>query len=87
MSGSTYHSVLGINGYQANESIKTISGIYERLKDVKYVFLDEISMLDCSNIYAISSQMSLAIHVHDKPFGGNCKDLMQVSSQVPIDED
>jgi len=27
---------------------------------VKYVFVDEISMLDCSNIYAISSQMSLA---------------------------
>jgi len=39
---------------------QTISGIYERLKHVKYVFLDEVSMLDCSNMYTISSQMSMA---------------------------
>jgi PIF1-like helicase len=29
VSGSTYHSVLGINGYQANESVKTMSVVFK----------------------------------------------------------
>jgi len=43
----------------ANESIKTISGIYERLKDVKYVFSWMKYHVRLLNIYTISSQMSL----------------------------
>jgi hypothetical protein len=75
--------VLGINGYQANESVKTVSRIYERLKNVKYVFLDEnheISMLDCSNMYTICAQMSMEMHVDDQAFGG--KNMIFAVAQI-----
>ncbi|KAI0054663.1 hypothetical protein BV25DRAFT_1774201, partial [Artomyces pyxidatus] len=63
VSGSTYHSILGFRGggettgTGINESMGALGSIRDRLKNVEYVFLDEISMVDCGDMYNISSQM------------------------------
>ncbi|TFK22607.1 hypothetical protein FA15DRAFT_557183, partial [Coprinopsis marcescibilis] len=53
LNGSTYHSVLGI----FEEKIRSEGGIildaYERLFGVKYIFIDEVSMISCLDLYDI----------------------------------
>jgi len=68
--GSTYHSVLGINGSYASESLATMGNIRARIEQVEYVFLDEISMVDCGSLYTISAQMCMALQIDHKAFGG-----------------
>lgn len=75
VAGSTYHSVLGFGGGDGsgggvNESQGTISAVREKLANVKYVFMDEISMVDCNDFYHISAQMSRALNIHTEAFGG-----------------
>lgn len=75
VSGSTYHSVLGFGGGDGNgrgvsQSKGTLSGVREKLAHVKYIFIDEISMVDCGDLYYISAQMSLAMHIDTEAFGG-----------------
>jgi transcriptional regulator of acetoin/glycerol metabolism len=59
--GSTYHSVLGINGSYTSESLATLGNIRARIENVEYVFLDEISMVDCGSLYTISAQICMAL--------------------------
>jgi PIF1-like helicase len=68
--GSTYHSILGINGSYASESLATLGNIRARIKQVEYVFLDEISMVDCGSLHTISAQMCMALKIDHKAFGG-----------------
>lgn len=42
----------------------------DKLQGVNYVFLDEISMLSCHDIYRICEQMAKAFNINDIPFGG-----------------
>ena len=37
---------------------------------VDYIFLDEVSMISCHDIYKISAQAARARRVLDDPFGG-----------------
>lgn len=69
LNGSTYHSVLGISDGEFI-SAKTLANIRARLDGVDYMFLDEVSMLSCRDMYKISSQAAKARGVHDEPFGG-----------------
>src|SRR6266516_4951991 len=73
LGGSTYHSFLGIRSSDTNqvqnESV-TMAQIRERLDGVDYIFLDEVSMLGCHDMYKISSQLAKALTIHDAPFGG-----------------
>jgi hypothetical protein len=78
LNGSTYHSVLGIrssntNGEQdellRNEAV-VIREVQERLEGVDYIFIDEVSMIACHELYTISSQLSKVTNEYDKPFGG-----------------
>lgn len=69
INGSTYHSVLGFNGY-GRTSMSSLAQVYELLKDVDYIFIDEVSMLGCTNLYQISARMAIALHREDVPFGG-----------------
>src|SRR5580698_5163665 len=69
MNGSTYHSVLGIGDGIFN-GFKSMSHIKANLDGVDYIFLDEVSMLSCRDLYKISSQCAKARDVHDEPFGG-----------------
>src|ERR1700730_7235406 len=57
--GSTYHSFLGIQvGGSQNQKSENmaIEQLKERLQGVDYIFLDEVSMLACHELYKISSQ-------------------------------
>jgi PIF1-like helicase len=69
LSGSTYHSVLNIF-----EGIKSSPDDYAkirgRLHGVDYIFLDEVSMLSCHDMYNISAQLAKALNIFDVPFGG-----------------
>jgi len=77
LNGSTYHSILGIrssNNKGEEESLRNensiIREVQERLEGVDYIFIDEVSMIACHELYAISSQLSKVTNEHNKPFGG-----------------
>jgi len=69
LNGSTYHSVLGINDGEFI-SANSLAQIRARLDGVDYIFLDEVSMLSCRDLYKISAQAAKARGIHDEPFGG-----------------
>jgi hypothetical protein len=66
--GSTYHSILGINDKSA--STISMAKVRTRLDGVNYMFLDEVSMLSCHDMYNISAQPAKAFNEPNKPFGG-----------------
>ena len=71
LGGSTYHSFLGIR-MQTNTGnhTQTIAQVRTRLEGIDYIFIDEVSMLSCHDLYKISSQLAKALNVIDLPFGG-----------------
>ncbi|PBK91906.1 hypothetical protein ARMGADRAFT_893466, partial [Armillaria gallica] len=61
--GSTYHFTFGINESQRNTvSKKTMAEVKDHLAGVNYVFLDEVSMLSCTDLYKISSQLEIILN-------------------------
>ena len=70
LSGSTYHSLLGINDWKKDPSKKKLTETRTRMLRVDYIFLDEVSMLSCRDLYRISAQLARIYNCHDKPFGG-----------------
>jgi len=69
LNGSTYHSVLGINDNDFF-SAKSLAQIRANLDGVDYIFIDEVSMISCRDLYKISSQCAKARGEHNEPFGG-----------------
>jgi hypothetical protein len=71
LSGSTYHSVFGINDISSDaQSSKTLIQVRTRLQGVDYIFLDEVSMLSCHDMYRISAQLCQVMNNPTTPFGG-----------------
>lgn len=70
ISGSTYHSILGINEFKPGDSVSSLTKVRTKLDKTDLILLDEISMVDCESLYNISAQLCLAMDVKDKPFGG-----------------
>ena len=70
LNGSTYHSALGINDRTESNTAKYLAQIRTRLEGVEYIFLDEVSMLSCHDMFKISSQLAKANNEHEEPFGG-----------------
>ena len=73
LSGSTYHSVFGINnmGGEANATkTKTMTQVRTGLQGVDYIFMDEVSMLSCHDMYKISAQLCKVMNEPTIPFGG-----------------
>ncbi|THH21646.1 hypothetical protein EUX98_g8307 [Antrodiella citrinella] len=70
--GSTYHSILGINQFTVgkSDSSSAKAQIHNRLSHIDYIFIDEVSMIDCKSLNKISAKMCNAMGVYDKPFGG-----------------
>jgi len=70
--GSTYHSVLGINtdSDRTSNSNTQLSQIRSRLVGVQYIFLDEVLMLLCREMYLISARLAWVLNNPDTPFGG-----------------
>src|SRR6266404_2848065 len=81
LAGSTYHSVLGINDNFS--AARSVAQTRARLDGVDYVFLDEVSMLSCHDMYRISAQMAKASNDHDLPFGGKNIILAGDFAQLP----
>lgn len=54
INGSTYHSALGINGRTGGKGAGTaLSTVQTRLRHVDYIFIDEVSMISCLDMYNI----------------------------------
>lgn len=76
LNGSTYHSLLGIHiannrdAGMSNCSANIINVLRAKLTGVEYIFLDEVSMVSCHELYAISARLAELTNMHDKPFGG-----------------
>ena len=69
--GSTYHYFLGINPNTSSRNEATsIAQLKARLEGVDYIFIDEVSMLSCHDLYKISAKLAKAMNVYDLPFGG-----------------
>ena len=69
IAGSTYHSVLNLGQY-TTETMKCLAEVQEKLKYVDYIFLDEISMVDCQALFKICARMCKAMRNEGDPFGG-----------------
>ena len=65
--GSTYHS---INEFQTSDNPTAVGRAKERLKAVDYIFLDEVSMISCRDLYRISAKLTAISGKNDSPFGG-----------------
>jgi hypothetical protein len=72
ISGSTYHSYLGIQsgGRSRKNEATNIAQVKGRLDGVEYIFIDEVSMLACHEMYKISAQLNKALAIYDLAFGG-----------------
>jgi hypothetical protein len=71
LSGSTYHSVFGINDMSGEaQATKALTQVCTRLQGVDYIFMDEVSMLSCHDMYKISAQLCKVMNKPTIPFGG-----------------
>ena len=70
LKGSTYHSAFGINSDGGPSSNIQLAQVKSRLEGVDYIFLDEVSMLSCRDLYLISARLSRVMNNLDTPFGG-----------------
>lgn len=70
LGGSTYHYMFGINEQRDGISNAQLAQVKSRLEGVKYIFLDEVSMLSCSDMYRISARLAHITNSADLPFGG-----------------
>ena len=71
LNGSTYHSFLGLGfgNNKKNEAVN-IAQVKMKLEGVNYIFIDEVSMLSCHDMYKISAQLAKVLNAFDLPFGG-----------------
>ena len=71
LGGSTYHSYLGVQtGTSRRNEATSIAQLKGKLDGVEYIFIDEVSMLACHEMYKISAQLAKALGIYDLPFGG-----------------
>ena len=70
LKGSTYHSMFGINNDGKKTSNIQMAQVRSKLEGVQYVFLDEVSMLSCRDMYLISARLAQVLNNPDSPFGG-----------------
>ncbi|KAF8218787.1 hypothetical protein L208DRAFT_1015708, partial [Tricholoma matsutake] len=69
---STYHSLFDISDYN-EKGLTNLAQVRSRLIGVdwkNYIFLDEVSMLFCHDMYCISCQLAIALNIPGQPFGG-----------------
>jgi Helitron helicase-like domain at N-terminus/PIF1-like helicase len=69
--GTTYHALLAMNPKNSSKaSADQLARIRDIIKGVKYIFLDEVSMVGPRDLYTISRRLCEALNRHDVPFGG-----------------
>lgn len=47
-----------------------MANVCNRLKNIDYIFLDEVSMVDCHSLYDICARMYRALQNEGQPFDG-----------------
>ena len=71
LGGSTYHYMFGINDFTSKKSGNLqLAEVKQRLRGVDYVFMDEVSMLSCKDMYKISERLVRVMNNTEEPFGG-----------------
>ena len=71
LGGSTYHYMFGINDFASIKSANLqLAEVKQRLQGVDYIFMDEVSMLSCKDIYKISARLAKVLNNTEEPFGG-----------------
>ena len=71
LGGSTYHYLFGFSDRPDDKiTPQQLLQLRARFEDVRYIFLDEVSMLSCHDMYRISVRLSKILNVADMPFGG-----------------
>src|SRR6202008_3713683 len=71
LGGSTYHYLFGFSDRPDDSTPpQQLLQLRARFEGVKYIFLDEVSMLSCHDMYRISVRLSKILNVADLPFGG-----------------
>ena len=62
LGGSTYHYLFG---FRPDDKIppQQLLQLRARFEDVRYIFLDEVSMLSCHDMYRISVRLSKILNV------------------------
>ena len=72
LGGSTYHYMFGINDFTGSNKAANVqlAEVKQRLRGVDYVFMDEVSMLSCKDLYRISERLAKVMNNSDLPFGG-----------------
>ena len=67
LSGSTYHSMFGINDKKSEAALIQARA---HLAGAEYVFLDEVSMLSCHELFCLSLRMIQITSDDNSVFGG-----------------
>lgn len=70
LGGSTYHYMFGISETSKGFSNVKMAQVKSRLLGVRYIFLDEVSMLSCRDMYTISARLARVMDEVELPFGG-----------------
>ena len=71
LGGSTYHYMFGINDFTSIKSANLqLAEVKQRLRGVDYIFMDEVSMLSCKDLYRISERLAKVMNNAEEPFGG-----------------
>ena len=71
LGGSTYHYLFGFSD-RPDDALPNnlLLQLRARFEGVSYIFLDEVSMLSCHDMYRISLRLAKILNVADLPFGG-----------------
>lgn len=64
------HSMFGINSDGGSSSNIQLAQVKSRLEGVDYIFLDEVSMLSCRDMFLINPRLARVMNDLDSPFGG-----------------
>jgi len=85
LNGSTYHYMLGIRIKKddSSQNTTTIAEIQGCLRGVEYIFIDEISMVSCNELYSVSARLAEVTNEHELPFGGMNMILSGDFAQLP----
>ncbi|PVF91924.1 hypothetical protein CPB86DRAFT_718477, partial [Serendipita vermifera] len=55
--GSTYHSLLGFGRSRRSKSVKVDPSVRDKFRYISTLFLDEISMVSCEDLFEISNRL------------------------------
>lgn len=74
VNGSTYHSFLGVRTGErrghGESGGPALEEARSRMRGVDYIFLDEMSMVSCQDLFLIDSRLKEITQLDDLPFGG-----------------